>query len=1027
MIPNNFHEAFTEIQKLVANFQTNPEYYLSSKYQESEVRQHFLDKFFQAFGWDIYHEEQTNPYEREVRIEKAFKKDNFRGKRADYAFFISPDFKQTRFIVEAKKPAVNLENPDACFQTIRYGWNSQTPIAVLTDFDRFFILDSRYKPNIETAADRIYKKYHHTDFVDEEKLRELYFLFSRDAVANDSIERFAAEMPKARGARKTRLFRSHQIEPIDEEFLRDLDDQRESLAKAFKKSDSTLDSESLTEITQRTLDRLVFIRFLEDKLVETGEIINGFGSRGGSPWRDFVGESARLNKIYNGIIFKPHDILDSTTFTPDEKAFEEVRDDLSNLNSPYDFNTIPIHILGSIYERFLGKTIVATDKRVKIEEKPEVRKAGGVYYTPEYIVRYIVENTIGTLIEGKKPEEIAKMRFADIACGSGSFLLGVFDYLIAYHVRYFDKFKKNRKEAIENKQARETAEGTLQLTLSFKREILLNNIYGVDLDMQAVEVAQLSLYLKLLEEETTSTAQQYLTGFREQMLPSLNKNIVHGNSLISYRNYSMFAALDSNIAKDLNLMDFEQSFPKIFSNNDKSKCGFDAIVGNPPYVRQELLGDFKHYFKKYYETYHGVADLYVYFFEQYIKLLKDGGEFGIIVANKWLRANYGEPLRRWLKQYEIEEIVDFGDLPVFQGATTYPCVVIVRKSDKETESFDSVQIESLDFGNRTLTEIVEADKFEVKKEYLKDKGWSLSSKDKQELLDKLSKIGVPLGEYVDGKIYRGILTGLNEAFVIDAETRDRLIAENASSAELIKPFLAGRDIKRYETPTAEKFLILIPKYWTKENIRKENSSNKFSANTALDWLKTNYPAIVNHLQPFAQRAEKRYDKGEYWWELRGCDYYDEFEKPKLIYPNICKQPEFVFSETIDYTNQKCFIISIDDKYLLAILNSKVSFFLFRQLLPKLRGDFYEPSYVYFKDFPIRTIDFDKPLDKERHDKIVGLVEQMLDAKKKLNDANTDKDKQFYQRFCSSLDTQIDNLVYDLYELTDEERAIVEVV
>ncbi len=782
----------------------------------------------------------------------------------------------------------NLENKDYCFQTLRYGWNSNTPLAILTDFDRFFILDSRYKPSIDTALDRIHKKYHYQDFADEEKFREIYYLFSREAIADGAIEKYAEKLPKARGKRKAKQFRTAQIEPVDEEFLSELDSYREELARAFKNKNPSLDGEALTEITQRTLDRLVFIRFLADKLVEPREVINELGKKSGSAWRDFVAESARLNKIYNGIIFKPHSLLDNPKFAPDPKAFELIRDWLSSEYSPYDFNTIPIHILGSIYERFLGKTIEATDKRAKVVEKPEVRKAGGVYYTPEYIVRYIVENTVGKLltvqkparskgkddemrkparskgaddemqkparskgaddemqkparskgaddemqkparskgaddemqkpsrskgadhdteehtysvrvsakspeeiaemqkparskgaddemqkparskgadddteehtysvrVSAKSPEEIAEMHFADIACGSGSFLLGVFDYLIAYHVRWFDENKMRRANAIKENKARETAEGILQLTLSYKRDILLNNIYGVDLDAQAVEVAQLSLYLKLLEEETTATAQQYLTGFREQLLPSLSKNIVHGNSLIDF-DIMDGMLFDTKDLKKLNPLNFKSTFPKVFQ-----KGGFDAIVGNPPYVRQELLGDAKPLLKMKFETYHGVADLYVYFFEQYINLLKNGGEFGIIVANKWLRANYGESLRRWLKQFEIKEIIDFGDLPVFQGATTYPCIVIVRKSDKETESFDSMQIESLEFENQTLTEIVARNKFEVKKEHLSDSGWSLSSKDVQELLDKLNKMGVPLGEYVDGKIYYGIKTG----------------------------------------------------------------------------------------------------------------------------------------------------------------------------------------------------------------------------------------------------------------------------
>ncbi len=220
--------------------------------------------------------------------------------------------------------------------------------------------------------------------------------------------------------------------------------------------------------------------------------------------------------------------------------------------------------------------------------------------------------------------------------------------------------------------------------------------------------------------------------------------------------------------------------------------GFDVVIGNPPYVRQELLGDFKSYFQKHYKVFHGVADLYSYFFEKGIGLLNDAGMFGIIVANKWMRANYGEPLRKWLKLQLIKKIIDFGDLPVFQGATTYPCIFIADK--KETSDLIKVtNVKTLEF--LKLNDYVQENSVSIKNNSLDDSGWNLGSETEQQLLKKLHTAGMPLREYVKGKIYRGVLTGLNEAFVIDKETKNRLIAEDIKSAEIIKPFLAGKDIK----------------------------------------------------------------------------------------------------------------------------------------------------------------------------------------------------------------------------------------
>jgi hypothetical protein len=312
---------------------------------------------------------------------------------------------------------------------------------------------------------------------------------------------------------------------------------------------------------------------------------------------------------------------------------------------------------------------------------------------------------------------------------------------------------------------------------------------------------------------------------------------------------------------------------------------------------------------------------------------------------------------------------------------------------------------------------VESNRFLLAQAGLEDGGWTLTDERSQGLMSKLKAAGVPLGEYVGGKIYRGVLTGLNEAFVIDAATRERLIAEDPKSAELIKPFVIGRQVKRYQRFDIEQFLIFMPKGWTRKQIT--GKANPWQ------WLQANYPAIAKHLWRFAKEAEQRYDKGEHWWELRACEYYAEFEKTKIIYPNICKRPEFTLDLSGVYTNQKCFIIPIEDKYLLGILNSSVSFYLFKTILPKLRGDFFEPSYLYFKDFPIPKLDISKPVEGKLHALLVDLVEAILGLQKRATSARTPYEKEMLQRQISATDEAIDKLVYELYGLTEDEIRIVE--
>jgi type I restriction-modification system DNA methylase subunit len=524
-MPKNFDEAFAEVKKLVADFQANEKFYLSTEYQEAQVREDFINKFFFDLGWDVRHDFQKNPYKQEVTVERTITVGGTQ-RRADYAFCLAPNFREVRFFAEAKAPHGNIETADNYFQTIRYGWNNDTPIAILTDFQYFQVLDSRYEPDIADILHRAKAKYHYLDYTNPEKFARIYYLFSHDAVADGSLEKYAENLPKPRGKAVQRGLFTGGFQKLNDKFLIVLDDYRMKLARSFKKLNQNLDSEALTEATQRTLDRLVFMRFLEDKLIEPQRFVERFGEKG-TAWGDFIATSRRLDGIYNGIVFKDHQLLDSPSFRVDDADFSSICEDLASINSPYDFDAIPIHILGAIYERFLGKVIAATDKRVRVEEKPEVRKAGGVYYTPDYIVQYIVENTVGKLIEGKTPAQIAEMRFADISCGSGSFLLGVYDLLLQYHGNYY-----NTNPAKAKKGDCVQRDGRLYLSLSKKREILLNNIFGVDIDSQAVEVAQLSLYLKLLKEETTASAHEHQLEFHETLLPSLNKNIVCGNSLI---------------------------------------------------------------------------------------------------------------------------------------------------------------------------------------------------------------------------------------------------------------------------------------------------------------------------------------------------------------------------------------------------------------------------------------------------------------------------------------------------------------
>ncbi len=997
MIEQTFSTAFERVKELVENFQAGEQNYLESKYSEAQARLDFIDKFWMALGWDVNHERERNPYQQEVKVERGVAVSN-RLKKADYAFFAAPNFRDVKFYVEAKKPSRNLDNADDYFQTIRYGWSSNTPLAVLTDFEQFRVIDCRYKPNIKTAENFALLKFDYREYADEAKFREIYHLFSRGAVISGALEEYAGSLPK-RGKGKQRIPAPIQ-KSVDESFLDDLDSYRETLARAFKNKNAELDGEDLTEAVTRTIDRLVFIRFLEDKLIEPETMMDKFDS-----WADFVRASSRLNSFYNGIIFKPH-FIDSPDFKPDDKVFADICGELSDKNTPYNFNYIPVHILGSIYERFLGKVIVATDKRAHVEEKPEVRKAGGVYYTPEYIVRYIVENTIGKLIENKTPEEISEMRFADIACGSGSFLLGVYDYLLRYQTSYYNAAGK--KGEARTAGCLENADGSFTLSIGQRREILRNNVFGVDVDAQATEVAQLSLALKLLEDATTATARAFQPKLGEKILPDMTKNIVCGNSLIDH-DILDGQLFERNEERKLNPMSYDDKFPEIMRRG-----GFDAIVGNPPYVRMEAFKPIKNYLKANFFSHGERSDLYAYFIEKANKLLNQHGKYGVIVSNKFLRANYGKPLREFLEQNAtIEQIIDFAGLPVFIGATVRTIVLLTSpKNGEPTTTLYAPPLEidkfnSLKTGLVSVSDAIAETSYEVSHTALKKEIWSFGNTESEDLIESLKSRFTSLTKYCDGKICRGVVSGLIEAFVIDAQKRAEILEENPEADEIIKPFLNGRDVRRYSVEAKNQFLIYT---FHGVNIGK-------------------YPAVKKHLAPFKDKLENRATK-QAWYELQQpqLKFAPFMNAPKIVFPDISTTTRFAFDAGGHYGSNTTYFIPKNDFYLLALLNSRLGFFYFAQTCAGLegKGEIYLRFFgQYLEGFPIRQINFADQTEKAAHDKIVALVDSMLEAKTNLQKARTDKDKTFYQDRCNALDRQIDKLVYDLYELTPAEIAVVE--
>jgi len=404
-------------------------------------------------------------------------------------------------------------------------------------------------------------------------------------------------------------------------------------------------------------------------------------------------------------------------------------------------------------------------------------------------------------------------------------------------------------------------------------------------------------------------------------------------------------ARSEKIAAEKRFFHWEFEFPDVFFDRfgrPLKNPGFDAVVGNPPYVRQEQLSANKPYLKKTFETYSGVADLYVYFYEQSHRILRRDGRFGMITSNKFIRAAYGGALREYLaKNAHFTELIDFGDLPVFPEVSAYPCIVLTVKAARDGRRTRYLRVPSLEFDS--LVQLVEKEAADLLADALEGKSWRLMSASEHQVLKKMELISVPLKAWLEGiEIRRGVLTGFNKAFFIDEATRARLIAEDPKSTELIKPLVIGEDIKRYEIEFKGRYLI-----WTYIGVPIED-----------------YPAIYAHLKQHQSRLEKRWDKGEHWWELRHCDYYEDFARPKIIFGRFMDGPLFGFDGGERYfTNDAMYIAAVPDGYPVTVLNSRLGWHWLKHKCTDLRGKYIQVFIQDLEVFPIRRIFFTTPKDE----------------------------------------------------------------
>ena len=1003
--------AYQKLESLVARFTNHYDEYKVKSYNETQVRQDFINPFFEIFNWDTGNIQNLSESAREVVHEdkvKVLEKRIQRTKAPDYSFNLEG---KRLFFVEAKKPSVFIkEECEPAYQLRRYAWSAKLKISILTDFEEFAVYDCLKKPNEKDKSSYARIKYiHYTEYLAE--FDYLWEVFEKNNVLNGSLNKYFLDASSKKG-----------IESVDDDFLNTLDGFRTTLASDISKQNMDMLERDINIVVQKTIDRIIFLRIAEDRDIEEYGKLNGV-LVGDDYYQNLYNIFDDADRKYNSGLFENDEL--SRDAVVSNKVVKNIISDLYFPKSPYEFSVLSVEILGSAYEQFLGKTITLDkNHKSKIEYKPEVRKAGGVYYTPEYIVKYIVLNTLGALIKNKTPKQIESIKIVDPSCGSGSFLIGAYEYLLNFHETYY----LNNPPSVGHKKESPIGDDN-KLTVQTKKRILVNNIFGVDIDAQAVEVTKLSLMLKCLEGENSFSINEELGLFGERALPSMEDNIKCGNSLIGTDFYDSSGELDfgdSEIIYKINAFDWEAEFPSVFAQN-----GFDVVIGNPPYVKIQTLtesnplivDDLK---ERYFSARNRNIDLYVCFVEKGLSIIKENGVLGYILPHKFFEGDMGENLRSIIsKKKALEKVVYFGANQVFENATTYTCLLFL--SGKEKKEFELLRV----YEETDLKKLLQEASFDkLPSSVATSEPWNFHRVEILNILDKLKLMPTKLND-ITRKIFVGLQTSADDIYVLQGgEEKDGIVKTYSKSLDkeieiersIVKPFLMGKDIKKYITSVPNRWVIF-------PYIINNDTATLYTEKE----IKSNFPLAWEYLSENKKFLENR-ERGKFksnWWQYGRTQNLTEFEVDKISFPYMADKCQSTWDAEYCYHTTKVYSISFNEKnkynplFILGLLNSPLFLFFVKSVGTVFRGWFYIFTPNFIENFPIPELDLNNQSDKAKHDELVKLVTVMIDLNKKLKVAGNQVDEKSIVRIIEATDRKIDSLVYSLYNLSEGEIKVVE--
>lgn len=936
--------AFQKISELVGRFEEQFDSYKKADYNETLTRRDFIDPFFKALGWDIDNQEGYAEAYREVIHEDRIKIGKAT-KAPDYSFRLVGG--KRLFFVEAKKPGVAIKDDILpAYQVRRYGWSAKLPISIITDFEEFAIYDCTKKPLTTDKASVARIKYlNYKDY-----LKEFDFIwdtFSKERVLKGSFDKFIQGSAHKKGTAT-----------VDKEFLQSLDNWRTYLATSMSLRNKDLDEDEINFAVQQTIDRIIFLRIAEDRNIEPyGNLKVALNQ--GDYYQNLFSIFREADDKYNSGLFNFKKDQISSNLKVDNKVIKTIINELYYPESPYEFSVLSVEILGSAYEQFLGKVIRITPAHhAKIEEKPEVRKAGGVYYTPQYIVEYIVKNTVGKLVDGKTPKEISQIKIVDPACGSGSFLIGAYQYLLDWHKDYYTndgKFKAGSPHLRGVKGEVLTPDGNL--TTAEKKRILLNNIFGVDIDVNAVEVTKLSLLLKCLEGETSASIAHQLSMFHERVLPTLDNNIKDGNSLVDIDFYD--TQLDFGEEKKIKPFNWQKGYPDIFKED-----GFDCVIGNPPYrlmQPKDTDESVLNYFKKHYTVAEFKIDLFHLFFQKGLRLLKMNGQLGFIAPSSLLNNVYAENLRKWILNNALINRIALTKEKVFPDADVYTAVYLFeRNSNSKFISTQNVEttteLERAKSNSEISYCIINQNRFFS----FDGTTWNILINERNiKVIEKIKNKTIKLGNV--GIINRGLITGDRSKYFSDVLINHKY-----------KPILAGCDVHRYKINSVSEFVLF----------------------------------------------ERPKGSGGCW------DEAVHFANHKIVIRQIGFSPTAtIISEPIAVTGNIFTVRSKNlefEKYLLAIINSKMVEYYWKIMFTDFKNSFPQVSIFSLNSIPIKE-NPDNVLFKE----IINQVDQLLLLNQEKAETKLETKISQIESKIDYCENRINEIVYQLYGLTDDEIKIVE--